>query len=214
MPLPALLCHAPPPDPSAMLLSAPLPPFSFSRPPSLLSRPSACTQPLPFSFFLLPVFAGPARSREAENITDQFGREGLKGQMPPEACAGARSPGYAAPEGGAGAAGSPRFNPRNAEDIFAEFFGGASPFGPGVRMGGMGPSGRMGGMGPNGMGGMGGMGMGDSAQFQSMFGTGAGGFSRSAGAASAAAGAYEAAGGGEQAAAARWRSSTRGTRAR
>lgn len=109
---------------------------------------------------------------EKRKIYDQFGEEGLKGQMPPEASAGAHSPGM--PPGGGQGAQYFRFNPRNAEDIFAEFFGGASPFGgPG-----MGASSRMrgmGGMGPNGMQGMGGMGgMGDSAQFQSMFGDGGG----------------------------------------
>ncbi|XP_042485782.1 dnaJ protein homolog 1-like [Macadamia integrifolia] len=75
-------------------------------------------------------------------IYDQYGEEGLKGQVPP--------PGY----GGAGGGGPGpqffqrgdgptifRFNPRNADDIFAEFFGFSSPFGG---MGG-GGGGRMGG---------------------------------------------------------------------
>lgn len=104
---------------------------------------------------------------EKRKIYDQLGEEGLKGQVPPEAAAHAA--------GGPGGAQYFRFNPRNAEDIFSEFFGGASPFGGmGGGMGGMG------GMGPgvkvrmgNGMGGMGGMGSqsfgmgGDS--FQTMY---------------------------------------------
>ncbi|KAJ8751883.1 hypothetical protein K2173_026087 [Erythroxylum novogranatense] len=48
-------------------------------------------------------------------VYDQYGEEGLK-DMPP------------AGSGGSSAAGSNGFNPRNAEDIFAEFFG-SSPFG-------------------------------------------------------------------------------------
>ncbi|KAD7117367.1 hypothetical protein E3N88_04635 [Mikania micrantha] len=51
-------------------------------------------------------------------IYDQYGEEGLKGQVPPP--------------GAGGFSGSPttfRFNPRNADDIFLEFFG--SPAGPG-----------------------------------------------------------------------------------
>ncbi|PON46666.1 Terminal organelle assembly protein [Parasponia andersonii] len=62
-------------------------------------------------------------------IYDQYGEEGLKGQVPP--------PDAGAPGGGGGAtffhAGDGpnvfRFNPRNADDIFAEFFGVSSPFG-------------------------------------------------------------------------------------
>ncbi|GFQ01267.1 Dnaj homolog subfamily b member 4 [Phtheirospermum japonicum] len=46
-------------------------------------------------------------------IYDQYGEEGLKGQVPP-------------PGGGPNVF---RFNPRNANDIFAEFFGSSSPFG-------------------------------------------------------------------------------------
>ncbi|KAI5354824.1 PREDICTED: dnaJ [Prunus dulcis] len=49
-------------------------------------------------------------------IYDQYGEEGLKDMPPPER--------YANGNGG----GSKGFNPRNAEDIFAEFFG-SSPFG-------------------------------------------------------------------------------------
>ncbi|CAN1129644.1 DnaJ homolog subfamily B member 4 [Linum perenne] len=71
-------------------------------------------------------------------IYDQYGEEGLKGQVPPPD-----------PSGGGGGAtffstgDGPttfRFNPRNADDIFAEFFGSSSPFGgggggPGMRNG-------------------------------------------------------------------------------
>ncbi|KAG6553399.1 hypothetical protein Mapa_005134 [Marchantia paleacea] len=54
-------------------------------------------------------------------IYDQYGEEGLKGQVPPQ---GAQQAGYS----NGGTTNTFRFNPRNAEDIFAEFFGG-SPFG-------------------------------------------------------------------------------------
>ncbi|KAL7000465.1 hypothetical protein U1Q18_001616 [Sarracenia purpurea var. burkii] len=74
-------------------------------------------------------------------VYDQYGEEGLKGQVPP--------PGPPPDAGGPGGAtffstGDPggatffstgdgpttfRFNPRNADDIFAEFFGSSSPFG-------------------------------------------------------------------------------------
>ncbi|CAN1857391.1 DnaJ homolog subfamily B member 13 [Linum perenne] len=50
-------------------------------------------------------------------VYDQYGEEGLKGQVPP-------------PNGGGGEMPSSfRFNPRSADDIFAEFFGNSSPFG-------------------------------------------------------------------------------------
>ncbi|XWS70815.1 hypothetical protein CRYUN_Cryun03dG0081500 [Craigia yunnanensis] len=52
-------------------------------------------------------------------IYDQYGEEGLK-DMPP--------PGSSGPSFGNGTGGPNGFNPRNAEDIFAEFFG-SSPFG-------------------------------------------------------------------------------------
>ncbi|XVE71608.1 hypothetical protein DITRI_Ditri10aG0164700 [Diplodiscus trichospermus] len=52
-------------------------------------------------------------------IYDQYGEEGLK-DMPP--------PGSSGPSFGNGPAGPKGFNPRNAEDIFTEFFG-SSPFG-------------------------------------------------------------------------------------
>ncbi|CAN1354819.1 DnaJ homolog subfamily B member 13 [Linum perenne] len=47
-------------------------------------------------------------------VYDQYGEEGLKGQVPP--------PNGEMPS-------SFRFNPRSADDIFAEFFGNSSPFG-------------------------------------------------------------------------------------
>jgi DnaJ family protein B protein 4 len=64
-------------------------------------------------------------------IYDQEGEEGLKGQVPHPA-GGAQ--GFA----NGGGTTSFHFNPRNAEDIFAEFFGSASPFGGMGGMGGMG----------------------------------------------------------------------------
>ncbi|KAJ6419032.1 hypothetical protein OIU84_029189 [Salix udensis] len=56
-------------------------------------------------------------------VYDQYGEEGLKGQVPPPGAGGASFF-----SGGDGPA-SYRFNPRNADDIFAEFFGFSSPFG-------------------------------------------------------------------------------------
>ncbi|KAK7263694.1 hypothetical protein RJT34_31288 [Clitoria ternatea] len=60
---------------------------------------------------------------QKRTIYDQYGEEGLKGQVPPPDTGGATffttggdMPGF-------------RFNPRNADDIFAEFFGFSSPFG-------------------------------------------------------------------------------------
>lgn len=66
-------------------------------------------------------------------VYDQYGEEGLKGQVPPPP-----------PEAGGGATyfqsgDGPnvfRFNPRNADDIFAEFFGFSTPFGGGGMRGG------------------------------------------------------------------------------
>ncbi|KAK9085382.1 hypothetical protein Sjap_025793 [Stephania japonica] len=76
-------------------------------------------------------------------IYDQYGEEGLKGQVPPPGSEGT-------PEGATffqnGGTTTFRFNPRRADDIFAEFFGFSSPF---ERMGGGGGGGgrttRMGG---------------------------------------------------------------------
>ncbi|KAF4371602.1 hypothetical protein CsatB_000956 [Cannabis sativa] len=75
-------------------------------------------------------------------IYDQYGEEGLKGQVPPPDAAG----GF--PGGGTTffqTGDGPnvfRFNPRNANDIFAEFFGSSSPFG-GMGGGGSGYPGGM-----------------------------------------------------------------------
>jgi DnaJ family protein B protein 4 len=74
-------------------------------------------------------------------IYNQAGEEGLKGQAPPPYNRGGSSQGFAANGFPAGAT-SFHFNPRNAEDIFAEFFGSVSPFGG---MGGMGGRGSRGG---------------------------------------------------------------------
>ncbi|KAJ4847086.1 hypothetical protein Tsubulata_040923 [Turnera subulata] len=64
-------------------------------------------------------------------VYDQYGEEGLKGQVPPPGSGGSGASFYSTGEGPGGF----RFNPRNADDIFAEFFGQSSPFGG---MGGMG----------------------------------------------------------------------------
>ncbi|KAJ1385917.1 DnaJ domain containing protein [Sesbania bispinosa] len=66
-------------------------------------------------------------------VYDQYGEEGLKGQVPPPGAGG--FPGDGGPT-------SFRFNPRSADDIFSEFFGFSSPFGGMGDMGGRGgPSG-------------------------------------------------------------------------
>ncbi|KAB2046733.1 hypothetical protein ES319_D01G256200v1 [Gossypium barbadense] len=57
-------------------------------------------------------------------VYDQYGEEGLKGQMPPPGAGGF----------GGGYSGGPttfRFNTRNPDDIFSDFFGFSSPFGMG-----------------------------------------------------------------------------------
>ena len=56
-------------------------------------------------------------------IYDQYGEEGLKGQVPPPDAGGATF--FPTGDGPT----TFRFNPRNADDIFAEFFGFSSPFG-------------------------------------------------------------------------------------
>ena len=65
---------------------------------------------------------------------DQYGEEGLKGQMPspPEAGGPGGATFFTTGDGPT----SFRFTPRNANDIFAEFFGSSSPFG-GMGGGGM-----------------------------------------------------------------------------
>ncbi|XP_024992251.1 dnaJ homolog subfamily B member 13-like [Cynara cardunculus var. scolymus] len=67
-------------------------------------------------------------------VYDQYGEEGLKGQMPPpDAAAGPGGATYFSTGGGTPFS----FNPRNADDIFAEFFGfrgmGSGGDGGGVR---------------------------------------------------------------------------------
>ena len=73
-------------------------------------------------------------------IYDQYGEEGLKGQVPPPDAGGAGTGTTFFSTGDI--PGSFRFNPRNADDIFAEFFGFSSPFGG---MGGRGGGGSGGG---------------------------------------------------------------------
>ncbi|XP_023914522.2 uncharacterized protein LOC112026069, partial [Quercus suber] len=65
-------------------------------------------------------------------IYDQYGEEGLKGQVPPPDAGGYGGASFFQTGDGPTVF---RFNPRNANDIFAEFFGFSSPFG------GMGSSG-------------------------------------------------------------------------
>ncbi|XP_010555100.1 PREDICTED: dnaJ homolog subfamily B member 13-like [Tarenaya hassleriana] len=62
-------------------------------------------------------------------IYDQYGEEGLKGNVPPPDAGGATF--FSTGDGPT----SFRFNPRSADDIFAEFFGFSSPFGGGGRGG-------------------------------------------------------------------------------
>lgn len=65
-------------------------------------------------------------------IYDQYGEEGLKGQMPPPDAGGFSG----MRDGGGGGGATFRFNPRSADDIFSEFFGFSSPFGGMGDMGG------------------------------------------------------------------------------
>lgn len=60
-------------------------------------------------------------------IYDEYGEEGLKGQVPPPDAGGHTF--FQTRDGPT----TFRFNPRNANDIFAEFFGFSSPFGGGGR---------------------------------------------------------------------------------
>lgn len=64
-------------------------------------------------------------------IYDQYGEEGLKGQVPPPDAGGATF--FQTGDGPT----TFRFNPRNADDIFTEFFGFSSPFGEMGGNGGM-----------------------------------------------------------------------------
>ncbi|KAL9454684.1 hypothetical protein AB3S75_010145 [Citrus x aurantiifolia] len=59
-------------------------------------------------------------------VYDQYGEEGLKGQMPPPDAGG---PGGASFFSTGEGPTTFRFNPRSADDIFAEFFGFSHPFG-------------------------------------------------------------------------------------
>ncbi|XP_038902656.1 dnaJ protein homolog 1-like [Benincasa hispida] len=59
-------------------------------------------------------------------IYDQYGEDGLKGQVPPPDAGG---PGGATFFSTGDGPTTFRFNPRNANDIFSEFFGFSSPFG-------------------------------------------------------------------------------------
>jgi DnaJ family protein B protein 4 len=79
-------------------------------------------------------------------VYDQYGEEGLKGQVPPPGAGGMPGGATYFSTGGGDGPTAFRFNPRNAEDIFAEFFGSSSPFGGMGGMGGMGGGGGMGGM--------------------------------------------------------------------
>lgn len=58
-------------------------------------------------------------------VYDQYGEEGLKGQMPPPGAGGFSDVGDGGPT-------MFRFNPRSADDIFSEFFGFQRPFGGGM----------------------------------------------------------------------------------
>eukprot|EP00245_Coleochaete_scutata_P008741 TRINITY_DN272_c0_g1_i1.p1 TRINITY_DN272_c0_g1~~TRINITY_DN272_c0_g1_i1.p1 ORF type:complete len:356 (-),score=95.77 TRINITY_DN272_c0_g1_i1:89-1156(-) len=75
-------------------------------------------------------------------IYDQYGEEGLKGVPAPQGGASGSGSGFG---NGGGQSFSGRFNPRSAEDIFAEVFGGASPFSGMAGMGGVGGMGGLGG---------------------------------------------------------------------
>nr|GMD36777.1 DnaJ homolog subfamily B member 13-like [Ipomoea batatas] len=71
-------------------------------------------------------------------VYDQYGEEGLKSGVPPPGAGGARGPGGATFFSTGEGPTSFRFNPRSADDIFAEFFGFSRPFGgmgggPGMR---------------------------------------------------------------------------------
>ncbi|CAH8359971.1 unnamed protein product [Eruca vesicaria subsp. sativa] len=68
-------------------------------------------------------------------VYDQYGEEGLKGNVPPPNAASGAS--YFSTGDGPSSFG---FNPRSADDIFAEFFGFSTPFGGGGGGGGAGGS--------------------------------------------------------------------------
>ncbi|KAM7498034.1 hypothetical protein LguiA_022448 [Lonicera macranthoides] len=77
-------------------------------------------------------------------VYDQYGEDGLKGQVPPPGAGGPGGPGGATYFSTGDGPTTFRFNPRSADDIFAEFFGHSSPFG-GMGGGGMGGGGMRGG---------------------------------------------------------------------
>eukprot|EP00270_Netrium_digitus_P018394 TRINITY_DN6985_c0_g1_i2.p1 TRINITY_DN6985_c0_g1~~TRINITY_DN6985_c0_g1_i2.p1 ORF type:complete len:373 (-),score=91.68 TRINITY_DN6985_c0_g1_i2:254-1372(-) len=60
-------------------------------------------------------------------IFDQYGEEGLKG-VPPAGASSGGMPSGSMPFSNGSSSGSFRFNPKRAEDIFAEFFGNSDPF--------------------------------------------------------------------------------------
>ncbi|KAI4374132.1 hypothetical protein MLD38_012165 [Melastoma candidum] len=63
---------------------------------------------------------------QKREIYDQYGEEGLKGQVPPPGAGGAGGTSFYQSGDGPNMF---RFNPRDANDIFTEFFGFSSPFG-------------------------------------------------------------------------------------
>jgi DnaJ family protein B protein 4 len=83
---------------------------------------------------------------QKRSLYDSYGEEGLKGNVPSPNSSGAgggtTTHGFFNSSSATGftTTNSSRFNPRNAEDIFAEFFGASSPFNPAGMMGAMGSS--------------------------------------------------------------------------
>ncbi|CAN8230157.1 unnamed protein product [Cochlearia groenlandica] len=64
-------------------------------------------------------------------VYDQYGEEGLKGNVPPPPNASGGGAGGASYFSTGDGSSAFRFNPRSADDIFAEFFGFSTPFGGG-----------------------------------------------------------------------------------
>ena len=76
--------------------------------------------------FFMQVLSDPQKRA----VYDQYGEEGLKGQVPPPGAGGAGpGPGGASFFSTGDGPTAFRFNPRNADDIFAEFFGSSGPLG-------------------------------------------------------------------------------------